>query len=253
MDNSSSSGTTSPSQTGKGVWQGEVVPLEDELSIYLVVRRDTDGTSSAFIRNPERNLWGGVQFRVLLEGRAVRLLNRANGGDGLHGTYSPEADMILLEIPGRGVTLPLARRNRNTAPRLYARTSAMDMYTYERPSQEDDGWATASLDEVGLDPDPIEALVQSVLDTDPIAARVACIHSILLARHGKLVLEEYFNGFDRERPHDLRSASKTFASILIGAAMDQRAAFDVHTPLYSLFPEYDVLNEDTRAYGTGGG
>lgn len=32
------------SQTGKGVWQGEVVPLEDELSIYLVVRRDTDGT-----------------------------------------------------------------------------------------------------------------------------------------------------------------------------------------------------------------
>lgn len=161
--------------------------------------------------------------------------------------------MILLEIPGRGVTLPLARRNRNTAPRLYARTSAMDMYTYERPSQEDDGWATASLDEVGLDPDPIEALVQSVLDTDPIAARVACIHSILLARHGKLVLEEYFNGFDRERPHDLRSASKTFASILIGAAMDQRAAFDVHTSLYSLFPEYDVLNEDTRAYGTGGG
>jgi hypothetical protein len=36
------------------------------------------------------------------------------------------------------------------------------------------------------------------------------------------VLEEYFFGFDRDKQHDSRSAGKTFASVMLGAAMREK-------------------------------
>ena len=49
--------------------------------------------------------------------------------------------------------------------------------------------------------------------------------------NGKLVLEEYFHGFSADRPHDLRSASKTFTGILAGAAMAFSSLFVVGNSL----------------------
>ena len=55
-----------------------------------------------------------------------------------------------------------------------------------------------------------------------------------MARRGKLVLEEYFFGFDRDRPHDLRSAGKTFASVMLGAAMRNGTKIAPETKVYDL-------------------
>lgn len=46
------------------------------------------------------------------------------------------------------------------------------------------------------------------------------IHSMLVARGGHLVIEEYFNGFGRDNPHDLRSATKSITSLLTGIAIE---------------------------------
>src|SRR5262249_50357492 len=80
--------------------------------------------------------------------------------------------------------------------------------------------------------------VQKILDTDPRPQTAPLIQGLLIARHGKLVLEEYFYGFDKERRHDLRSGGKTFASVLAGIAIDRGAKFGPETAVYSLFPEY---------------
>ena len=48
------------------------------------------------------------------------------------------------------------------------------------------------------------------------------------------MLEEYFFGFGRETPHDLRSAGKTFASVLLGAVMRRGAAISPETRIYDL-------------------
>jgi CubicO group peptidase (beta-lactamase class C family) len=74
---------------------------------------------------------------------------------------------------------------------------------------------------VGLDEPQLEHLVQRIIDTVQTNGRTPLIHSLLIARKGKLVLEEYFSGFDRDKPHDTRSATKTFSSVLLGAAMYQ--------------------------------
>ncbi len=94
-------------------------------------------------------------------------------------------------------------------------------YSYTRPANTGDGWQTARAADAGMDEAALAQLVQRIIDSDPTDKYPGLIHSLLVAHKGKLVLEEYFFGFDRNTPHDLRSAGKTFASILLGAQMRQ--------------------------------
>jgi len=79
-------------------------------------------------------------------------------------------------------------------------------------------------------------LIEKILTADPTDNPVD-IDSLLIARHGNLVIEGYFHGFDKERPHDMRSASKTFAPILAGIARDRSVNLSSDTPIYPLFLE----------------
>ena len=106
-------------------------------------------------------------------------------------------------------------------------------YTYQQPDKIDDGWETASLKEVNISPEKIDEMMLDILGGND-----KNIHSILLIKNGKLVLEEYFYGCDRERLHFLASVSKSITSILIGIAIDQKIAADVQTKAYAFFPEY---------------
>jgi CubicO group peptidase (beta-lactamase class C family) len=47
------------------------------------------------------------------------------------------------------------------------------------------------------------------------------INSIIVIKDGKLLIEEYFNGGGRNQVHDSRSVGKTFASALLGIALNE--------------------------------
>ena len=59
-------------------------------------------------------------------------------------------------------------------------------------------------------------------------------------KDGKLILEEYFHGFHREKIHQIRSATKSIGSILIGMAIDDHFIRDVDEKIYPFFKEYEV-------------
>lgn len=228
---------------GSGTWRGEVVPLDDRLDMYLVVQQQPDGGLTAFLRDPGRNV--GLRLPFVLahfEGSTVSLVDRA--GRELLGRYDEANGTLSVMLPFYPVTLDFTRRDPNAATGFYPRTPVAARYEYRQPLPHTDGWQTSSLADVGLEPGPIEALVEQILGTQTTSVTTPYIHSLSIARHGRLVLDEYFYGFHRERPHDMRSASKSLTAALVGVAIDRGAGFDLDTPIYSLFPEHAPLAHD---------
>jgi CubicO group peptidase (beta-lactamase class C family) len=80
----------------------------------------------------------------------------------------------------------------------------------------------------------MERLVQSIVDMNMDEPDAPEIHALLVARHGRLVLEEYFHGFSREKLHTLRSAGKSISGTTIGAAMHAGAPIRLDSRVYQV-------------------
>jgi len=67
------------------------------------------------------------------------------------------------------------------------------------------------------------------------------MHGLLIARHGKLVLEEYFHGQHRDKLHETRSATKSITATLTGAAMYAGVPLRLSSRVYEVmnFPADD--------------
>jgi CubicO group peptidase (beta-lactamase class C family) len=217
------------------VWRGMVFPLDDRVSFYTSIQLRSDNSMTAFIINPEFNMFRGRSYDVALKDGTITFSNPKRADDRFQGTYDKGTDRLSLEVLDSYPPLLFSRRKRD-ALGFFPRTPATQEYVYTKPIGGDDGWETASLAEVGIEEQPIAALVDKILMADP-ANNSVNIHSLLIARHGKLVFEEYFYGFDQDRSHDMRSASKTFAPVLVGIARDRGIKVGPGTPVYPLFPD----------------
>jgi CubicO group peptidase (beta-lactamase class C family) len=109
---------------------------------------------------------------------------------------------------------------------------------YRAPLDVGDGWPVATAEDAGIDRRGIERFVQTLLDMPMDSLSTGQIHSLLIARHGKLVVEEYFHGYSRETPHDLRSASKSWVAVLLGAAIQAGVPIGLNTPVYQTMARY---------------
>src|SRR5690242_8644609 len=109
---------------------------------------------------------------------------------------------------------------------LATSVAAQDTASCGAPTAVGDGWTIAAPDSVGLDADrlcKLDTLLAQWPDRN--------IHAVIVARHGKLVMERYFDGTDVNwgRPlgevkfapdvkQDVKSVSKSATSLLIGIA-----------------------------------
>lgn len=116
-------------------------------------------------------------------------------------------------------------------------------YEYQIPEQVDNGWRTSTLDAEGVDSDKINEMMGKILDGE-----IENIHGIVVIKNGKLVFEEYFDGFDRETKHRIFSASKSVTSILVGITIDRGMVRGVDTRIYEFFPEYEGTKWIDRKY-----
>lgn len=235
-------------QSGKDTWRGKVLPLDYSEGIYLNITRDSSGVFNAFVRSPERNL-GSYLGPMYAEcaGDHIRFMRTQNVAAPLNATYDREEEILSVYLPTESATFDLTRRDRETASGFYPRVFTADEYTYHPPLQTDDGWDTASLAAVGIDPKPLTELIRNFIQTPVSDLSAPYPHAFLIARHGKLVLEEYFFGFDADRPHDVRSAGKTFTTTLVSIAMRRGARMKLDTKASDLLPQYTDLANDSPA------
>ena len=234
------------SRHNKNSWVGQVTPMTDKLHFYLVIEQQEDGRISAFMRNPEANIgrfytignidWDptGIKFR------------NAKGEVRLEGRYYPDNRQLSIYFPYNGGTYDFRRAADESTPHLYPRPKTDRRYRYSPPPR-GEGWQTAHLADVNMNTMPIEELIRLIIKTPMDAIDAPYVHAILIARHGKLVLEEYFHGYNGEQPHATRSAGKSVTTTLVGMAIHQ-GLLTLDTPVYqSLYGGQVPAGLDDRA------
>lgn len=234
---------------GAGLWRGDVHPLADRVHLYFVLQPAAGGGVRAFLRNPEVNFGRFFDLtRVEQQGETVRFWGRRAGSPDaetqvyFEGRYHQDPERLSVVVDSLGGTYDLTRLGPGEPSGFEPRDWQSEPYRYRPPTPMDDGWRTGTLESVGLSASPIEALVQKILTTPIVAIDSPAIDAVLIARHGVLVLEEYFHGWGPRTPHDTRSASKSITSTLVGTA--------VHQGLLRLDSRlYEVMAEDAAAGG----
>jgi CubicO group peptidase (beta-lactamase class C family) len=98
------------------------------------------------------------------------------------------------------------------------------------PARLDDGWTVAAPSGVDADDGPLESMVRALHD-----GSYRNIDGILVSKDGKLVVEQYFNGHDRTTFHEIRSATKSIGSMIVGLAVDRGLIDSVDVEIHPYF------------------
>jgi CubicO group peptidase (beta-lactamase class C family) len=91
----------------------------------------------------------------------------------------------------------------------------------------------------GLDPEQVD-------DAFRRASQFPRIQSLLVARDGVLLREAYFNGGSPNRIANIKSASKSVLSTLVGIAIAEGHLPGLDAPVLAYFPEFAGVNPDPR-------
>ncbi|HLM61884.1 MAG TPA: hypothetical protein VK308_13850, partial [Pyrinomonadaceae bacterium] len=138
-----------------GGWRGSVVPLDDAMTFYLMVKAREDGSTGAFLRNPERNL-GWTRYRIdniERAGASVKLFAANKGNEKgrviAEGTYNADSETLSIYL-SRGGTFDFRRVEANETSDFHPRGQPTVPYVYTPPPKLADGWQTGTLEEVGI-------------------------------------------------------------------------------------------------------
>ncbi|WP_424681269.1 serine hydrolase [Frateuria sp. YIM B11624] len=169
----------------------------------------------------------GADRFTTIGGQVVTFPRDASGkvtGYEQDGEFHPRVSAIIT-----AASAALAR------PRPEGQDSPSD-YRYRPPADLHDGIDVGNIAGSDLGVATAHAIVGGIL-----AGTYKDVHSVLLYQHGKLVLEEYFYGYGVQRPHQLRSATKSVVSALAGIAIDRGALSGVNGRVLAQmrYPAYD--------------
>ncbi|WP_416876706.1 serine hydrolase domain-containing protein [Litorimonas sp.] len=114
-------------------------------------------------------------------------------------------------------------------------------YQYQAPTEEENGLSVRALEEGSELRVNLSDLTEAIY-----AGQYPNTHSVLLYDKGDLVFEEYFYEHHQDKPHQLRSATKTLKALLVGIAIDKGYIPSAETPILTYFDDYDLENMDPR-------
>lgn len=74
---------------------------------------------------------------------------------------------------------------------------------------------------------------------------VGTVQSLIIQKNGEIIHEAYSGSIDGNDPTNIKSASKSIISLLIGIAINEGFIEDVNQPIGEYFPEYFKQNPDS--------
>ena len=222
-----------------GLWQGFTYLEGQEIRVEIEISQNSEGELAGIADFRDTSTLG-VPLKVELAGDTVNL---STGSSSLfEGRLIDDLRAIqgalYMATKDSWYSLVLERDNdafrRFDVPRLTEAGAVQRNYSYRPPPAAEDGWPVSTLDTEAIDEGPITSLVESVLREEQ-----GLPEAILIARNGKLVLEEYFYGYSRDRMHPIQSVTKSVMSLLFGIAQDRGFVVGMDEPVYTFFPEYE--------------
>jgi len=113
---------------------------------------------------------------------------------------------------------------------------------FAAPDEKHDGWVTATPDSASVAAKPLSEMETAIHNGE-----FKKIGSVVVARHGKLVYEGYFDG-DAATLRDTRSATKSITDVLVGIAIQEKKLSGVDASVLALLPERarKMQNPDPR-------
>ena len=146
----------------------------------------------------------------------------------------PKMNWVLLSAAAWTVFIavnPLFAEDEIPPPPLQAPEAAPRQYHYRIPATLSDGWKTGDLRTENIDLD----LLSWGMDRIGTGA-IADVDSLLVLRHGRIVLDEYFRGRSAVDAHALNSCTKSVFSTVFGIAQD-RGLLNLNEKIYNYYPE----------------
>lgn len=142
-------------------------------------------------------------------------------------------------------TLNFIRADRNLEIRLfYPRVPDKNgkiIYCCNKPEQFEDGLSTESIYNSSIDSSSISKLMKNIIEQ-----KYGRLKSILIIKDGKLILEEYFYGYNRDDLQQIRSCTKSITSLMFGISLDHHKDIDIEQSVFDFFPEYNSLKSGGR-------
>jgi CubicO group peptidase (beta-lactamase class C family) len=221
--------------------------------IALQIRRDTNKklTARAFF------LWNGkhqsewplidVQYDTIAQSVTIVTIMDAIKYT-LKCIADAKNDMLIGEVYlPNSIKNPLnfVRADKNLEIRLlYPRIPDLNgkiSYSYKTPEQLDDGLKTESIYRHSTDSSSISNLMKEVIDQ-----KYGSIKSLLILKNNKLIVEEYFYGYNRNDLHQIFSCTKSITSLLLGIALDRHKDVKTDQAIFTFFPQYNSLKTEGR-------
>jgi len=112
-------------------------------------------------------------------------------------------------------------------------------YAYHQPEQITDGLQSASVFQSITDSANFYDLMVRLIRQD-----FGRLESLLIIKDRKLLLEEYYFGYDRTQLHNIHSCTKSITSLLLGIVLDHHNSTNVEQSIFSFFPQYDSLRTE---------
>jgi len=223
-------------------------------SIVIHIRRDNSGELTArgdFLWNGNyQKEWRLVDFKYDKLSRGITIIDE--DGNTFKGIMDNKNRLItgetLVKDSENNITknsLNFVRANKDLNVTLFhpriPNSDGNIAYSYQKPEQLKDGIKTASISDAGVESAPIIRIMKEIINQ-----KYGRIESLLILKNNKLIVEEYFFGYDRTCLHGILSCTKSITSLLLGIALERHKDIKVDQPIFDFFPEYDDLKTEEK-------
>ncbi len=233
-------GCSSQNKTGgkiEGFW-GNII--DDDFGVQKFVysiSRDEDNNLAGVVHSWHNDVKYPpmVLGEITIDGDEVSIVSNIEMDIILKGEVDFGAGLFKGELEyadGSSMPMELERYAPDYISKYFPGLSEETKNLYKKPGVIDDGIIAGDIREYGYSLKDIEELIGFVKNGD-----LGDIHSFLVMKEGKLIVEKYFQGFWYDDLHPMHSVTKSVTSLLTGICFDRGYLNSTEQKVVSFFPE----------------